>query len=142
MKDNRKPIVETYLTMALMLAEARSSDFFTKVGCVAANDKGEIIGVSYNGTKPGYKFPFDETLAENRDKKNLLYFHAEENLMFRSTRGEIHSIFCSYSPCRNCAKLLAGFGVKNVYYVNEYHREQDFKYIFEQYGVNYECVKI
>ncbi len=138
---SRKPFTIAYLELAEKIAEDRSSDHFTKVAAVATNDRNEIICVSYNGTLPGYEFPFDETLDENRDKKNLLYFHSEENIIFRCKRGEVHSVYLNVSPCKTCARLLAGHSVKEVYYRTEYHREQDFKFIFDQYGVKYQQIK-
>ncbi len=138
----KKPFKIAYLEMAQKIAEDRSSDSFTRVGAVGTNDRGEIISCSYNGTKAGYKFSFDETSPGNRDKKNLLYAHAEENLIIRNTRDEIVSVYLTHSPCKNCAKLLSIFGVQYVYFIEEYHREQDYKFIFEEYGVVYEQVKI
>lgn len=135
---SRIPLDITYLKMAMMLAEDRSVDPFTQVGCIAANANKELIGGSYNGFPPGYEPDFDISLSENREKKNKLIYHAEQNMILRHPKGEIHTLYLTVSPCNGCAKWIAGHGVKRVVYVFEYHREQDFKDIFKRYGVKYE----
>lgn len=125
---------DLYLRMAFLIS-SRSVDPFTKVGCIAVNDKNELIGASYNGFPPKYDPKFD--LPEERDKKNLLIFHAEQNIILRMARGTIHTLYLTHSCCRSCAKLVSGHGVKKVIYSEEYHLEQDFKEIFSEFGVEF-----
>ncbi len=138
----RKSFIQAYLKIAKSIAEDRSEDFFTKVGAVATDEDNNILGTSYNGTLKDYKFSFDPSLEENRGRKNLLMLHGEENLILRLRDKSINEIYLTHSPCRNCAKLLAGAGVKVVYYIEEYHRDQDFKFIFSEYGVKFFETKI
>jgi len=137
MSRARTPLDLTYLKMAFLIANDRSVDSFTQVGCVAANDKGELIGASYNGFPPKYEPNFDISLEENRDKKNKLIYHAEQNILLRHPKNSIHTLYLTVSPCNNCSKWIAGHGVKRVIYAKEYHRETDFKEIFKEYGVEY-----
>lgn len=130
----RPSFEDLYLQMALLIS-SRSVDPFTKVGCIAANDKNELIGASYNGFPPKYNPDFD--IKEEREKKNLFVFHAEQNIILRHPRGSIHTLYLTHSCCKSCAKLVAGHGVKRVVYSEEYHLEQDFKEIFKEFGVEF-----
>lgn len=137
-----KSFEETYLEIAKLIAKNRSQDKWTKVGCVAVNINNECIAVAYNGYKSGYKPPFDDSLEYNRELKNKLMLHAEWNLLSRINKGDVYKVFLTVSPCSVCARLLSIYGVKEVYYLDEYHREDDFKYIFDEYGVKYERLDI
>lgn len=128
--------------MAQMIAQDRSIDPFTQVGCIATNDIGELIGASYNGFPPKYDPEFDICLPENRDKKNKLIFHAEQNILLRHPRNSIHTLYLTISPCSNCATWIAGHGVKRVVFIEEYHRGSDFKDVFDRYGVKYEQISL
>jgi dCMP deaminase len=132
------PFPQLYLEIAKKIADERSIDPFTKVGCVATNELNELIGASYNGFPRGFDPDFDISLEENREEKNSLIYHAEQNMILRHPRGSIHTLYLTVSPCKGCAKLIAGHGVKNVVYLEEYHRETEFKRIFDKYGVKYQ----
>lgn len=134
----KTPFPKLYLEIAKKIADERSPDPHTKVGCVATNELNELIGASYNGFHPKYEPDFDISLPENRDKKNNLIYHAEQNMALRHSRGSIHTLYITHSPCKNCAKLIAGHGVKKVVYSEEYHREIEFKQIFNKYNIQYE----
>ena len=138
----RVPIDVTYLKMAFMIAADRSIDPFTQAGCIAANERKELIGASYNGFPPGYSPDFDISLPENRDKKNDLIYHAEQNLLLRNPRNSIYTIYLTCSPCKTCAKLICGHGIKRVVYGAEYHRETIYKDIFTRYGVKFELLTL
>jgi dCMP deaminase len=135
---HRPSFDQIYIEIAQIIAK-RSPDYFTQVGCVATNSKNELIGASYNGFMPKYEPDFD--ISQNRDKKNILVLHAEQNVTLRHPRGEIQTLYLTHSCCNNCAKLVAGHGVKRVVYLKEYHREQGCKEIFKEYGVIYEKYK-
>ncbi len=138
----RAPLDITYLKIAFLLANDRSIDPYTQVGCVASNIKKELIGGSYNGFPPGYDPEPAIWLPENREHKNMLIFHAEQNMVMRHPQGSIHTLYLTCSPCNKCASWIAGHGVKRVVYAQEYHREIDFKEIFHRYGVGFEEMKI
>ena len=127
----RTPFPKLYLEIAKKIADERSPDPNTKVGCAATNELNELIGVSYNGFPKGFEPDFDISNPENRDEKNLLIYHAEQNMLLRHPRNSIHTLYITHSPCKNCAKLIAGHGVKSIVYWEEYHRELDFKKIID-----------
>lgn len=133
---NRPSFPETYMNIAIEMSK-RSIDSQTRVGCIATNKNNEMIGGSYNGFRAGYKPPFDITKEENRDKKLQLICHAEENILSRHEKGEIHRLYLTHSCCRNCAKLITLWDVKQVIFIEEYHREQDYKFILQEANVDF-----
>lgn len=123
------------ILLALM-ASGRSEDvFYTSVGGVAFGKNKRILAVCYNGFAPGQEL--SNEFLKDRDKKNGLVFHSEVNLLAQCKAGEIDTIFLTHSPCENCARLIAANQVKNVIFLQEYHRESKFKEIFEFYKINW-----
>lgn len=53
--------------------------------------------------------------------------HAEANsLLFAAKNGvsvDGGTVYCTISPCMDCAKLLAAAGIKRVVYLQPYHRD-------------------
>ena len=126
---------ELGILLALM-ASGRSGDlFYTAVGGVAFDKNKRILAVCYNGFAPGQEVSVE--ILKDRDKKNSLVFHSEMNLLAQCKIGEVDTIFLTHSPCENCSKLIAANQVKNVIFLQEYHRESKFKEIFEFYKINW-----
>ncbi len=93
-----------------------------KVGCIIVKDEHMFIG--YNGTPPG-----DDNLCEFNDEDGLVktkseVIHSEANACDKIARSSVSGIgstaFVTHAPCVNCAKQLAGAGVKTVYYKYDY----------------------
>lgn len=122
------------ILLALM-ASGRSPDIFTKVGGVAFDKNKRILAVCYNGFAPGQELPPE--FLNNRDEKNKFTLHSEQNLLAQTKIGEVDTIFLTHSPCESCSKLIAANQVKNVIFLQEYHRESKFKEIFEFYNINW-----
>ncbi len=88
-----------------------------KVGCIIVKDNC-VISIGYNGTPPGWK-----NVCEDSDggTNNDDVIHAEENAVAKLAKstesGEGAVVFCTHAPCKNCARLLANVGIKELYYV-------------------------
>ena len=128
---------ELGILLALM-ASGRSPDIFTQVGGVSFDKNKRILAVCYNGFAPGQEV--SQELLQDRDRKNALIFHSEQNLLAQTKIGEVDTIFLTHSPCSNCSKLIAANQVKNVIFLQEYHREQGYKEILDFYKINYKLV--
>ena len=118
-----------------LMASGRSPDIFTKVGGVAFDKNKRILAVCYNGFAPGQEL--SPEFLNNREEKNKFVFHSEQNLLSQTKIGEVDTIFITHSPCENCARLIAANQVKNVIFLQEYHRESKFKEVFEFYDINW-----
>lgn len=130
---------EQFGILLALMASGRSGDlFYTAVGGVAFDKNKRILAVCYNGFAPGQEVSIN--ILKDRDKKNSLVLHSEMNLLAQCKIGEIDTIFITHSPCENCSKLIAANQVKNVIFLQEYHRECNFKEVFEFYGVKWKQI--
>ena len=121
-----------------------SKDPVTKVGAVLVKDK-KILSVGYNGPPKNIDdsiVPFNSEGKELKEQKNSYMIHAELNAIL-NYEGHLSNLkdsilYITVSPCHECAKFLAQVGVKEVIYLEEYHREETNKmsrFILENCGV-------
>lgn len=115
-----------------------------KVGAILVDKKGYIVK-AYNGNllKPCTR---DECLRYKLKIKpgithSLCYgIHAEIRLVLNCLEAGIDikgaTIYCTYSPCVDCAAVLATYGIKAFYFLYEY---PDNKYvsIFRQANIEF-----
>jgi dCMP deaminase len=119
-----------------------------KVGCLIVKD-GQIISDGYNGTPSGFDnicedelYTFDErdwygdqSWIEDKVKKRFYklvtkpeVLHAESNALMKLARStnssEGATVYCTYSPCFDCAKLIIQAGIKKVVYEESYRCEK------------------
>lgn len=122
--------------MAKLLAEDRSEDLHTKVG-VAGIRSDKTLAFAYNGAPKGIDIDWT-----NREEKNKRVIHAEMNLLRYVTPGELESIVCTHSPCVNCLPVLAGYGIKTIYFEQYYHRDVDVDIIAKEFGIELKQISI
>lgn len=121
-------------------ASRRSEDPNTRVGCVIEDAAGRLIAHGYNGFKAGFDY---QSSGLPWEEKNDLAIHAEDNALSLITRNDNPTIaYVTHSPCGGCARLLAGYGIKKVYYLHEYPKCDKYKKVFEHYGVEYEQIPL
>lgn len=90
-----------------------------KVGALIVKD-GTIISDGFNGTPSG--FPND---CEDHNNDTYWYvLHAEANAILKVARSTQNtdgaSLYLTYSPCKECSKLILQSGIKRVVYYEEY----------------------
>lgn len=112
------------LVRLAMVAALRSEDPYTKVGAAAADSNNRFIGLAYNGLPPGFTAP--EGFWDDRDSRMKFMIHAEVNLCSLVPRGTIKKVGVTHSPCIHCAQLLAAHGVKEIYFMWAYERDNAF----------------
>ncbi len=102
-----------------MIAEAEltasfSKDPSTKVGAVACKNK-RILAKGRNGYPAGVP----DIRYDSRDFKMLLVVHSEANLIAHAAAAghslEGADMFVTFPICNDCAKLVMGAGVTNVF---------------------------
>ena len=89
-----------------------------KVGCVIVKD-GNIISMGWNGTPPNTD---NKTRIDGVTKREVI--HSESNAIAKlaKTGGSSYgaTIYCTHSPCWNCALLLLQSGIVRVVYDRMY----------------------
>ncbi|MDA7653678.1 dCMP deaminase family protein [Verrucomicrobia bacterium] len=141
---NQNKLDERYLAMAKEWSKMSHAKR-KKVGCLIVKDE-QIISDGYNGTPSGFNNDCEEVFytCDERDfyrdqewqldvGKDKFYklktkpevLHAESNALMKLARStnssEGATIYCTYSPCFDCAKLIVQSGVKRFVY-NETYR--------------------
>ena len=97
-----------------------------KVGTVIVNDN--VVTYGYNGTPAGWDNNCEDELIDERwyvtlkTKPEVL--HSEANALMKISKSTISSegatLFCTHSPCIDCAKMIYQAGIFTVYYRDEY----------------------
>ena len=108
------------------LAATKSKDPRTKVGSCIVNDD-------------------NVPLKEN---KNSYMIHSELNsiLNYGGSLKDLEgaTMYCTISPCHECAKIIIQAGIKRVVFLEEYHRTEMVemtKLLFKLSGVKYEKLR-
>ncbi len=127
--------VDAYMDTAERFAQL-SSAVRLKVGAVVVKDH-RIISIGYNGMPSGWDnvcehvvdvSPNDPRYNYNHFSKELKtkdeVIHAEANAILKLAKshdgGDGADLFCTHAPCIDCAKLIYGAGISNVYYREQY----------------------
>lgn len=124
--------IPEYAMALAHVASLRSEDPFRKVGAVAIDFDNRVIGTAYNGLAPGYNASPD--FWSDRDDRRKYMLHAEVNLCSLFTRGNVRLVACTTKPCTSCMQMLCAYGVKEVYYRDNYI-ESEADLIAERYGI-------
>lgn len=88
-----------------------------QVGAVFVNQEYEILATGYNATPKG--FPRC-TVFHGPDEQCTECAHAEQNAITQAAkRGTALAesiLYCTYAPCKICARMLINLGIKSVRY--------------------------
>ncbi len=132
-----RPNWNEYFMVIAKIISTRSTCNSRPTGAVIVKDK-QILSTGYNGSMPGAPHCTDEVTKDGKpfcfrrsmrapedDKYNYCRStHAEANAIARAARLGIGlenaTIFVTLAPCYVCLKLLAGAGIKRIYYEYDY----------------------
>lgn len=112
-----------YLQMASIWSQ-NSMATRAKVGALVVKDS-LILSDGYNGMPAGFsnccEHAADDSITTNKE-----VLHAESNALMKLAKfGGIGSnnaiMYCTYSPCIECAKLIVQAGIKQVHFLHFYH---------------------
>lgn len=136
---------DTYMKITKLYAN-HSKCSAKKVACTIVKDN-NILAVGLNGTQPGttncnelfYKSPVTNIWYKKDDSTGILEqcgkeehhewsliheTHAEINALAKANNNSISvsgsTAYITHSPCTNCAKTLATFGITKIVYEQEY----------------------
>jgi len=127
---------QAYMDVAERFAELSTARRL-KVGAIIVKDN-RIISIGYNGMPSGWdnnceheatwptgEVRFLETKAE--------VIHAEANAISKlassNESGKDADIFITHAPCMQCAKLIYGSKIKNVYFKNIYKTDDGVNFL-------------
>lgn len=124
--EKQRAIDNRYLSMASIWA-TNSYCKRLSVGALIVKDK-MIISDGYNGTPSG----FDNVCEDCEGKTHPFVLHAEANAITKLAkhggRGSFGAtLYCTHSPCIECAKLIIQAGIKRVVYGMNYRDDAGIK---------------
>lgn len=125
----QKKFVRAYMNIARTFADLSYARKL-KVGAIIVKDK-RIISTGYNGMPAGWTNTCEEPIYEEGEYDANIYYktknevlHAESNALMKvaastdSSQGA--SLFCTHTPCIECAKLIVQAGIIHVYIDSRY----------------------
>ena len=116
---NGGSLMNKWIVRGLKLAEEAStwSKDRSKIGACLMRPDHKIASYGYNGLPPGLD---DEEILKDRELKNKIIIHAEENAILNCSDPSLenYSLFVyGLNPCNHCASVIASKGIKYVYAV-------------------------
>ena len=131
MKEGPSPLSwDEYFMGIAIFTSLRSKDPSSKVGAVIVNEQNHIVGTGYNGFIAGV----DEDLfswereGEWIETKYPYVVHAEANAILSSTTNDLRNcrIYATLFPCNECAKQIAQKKIREVGFLSDKYRGEDF----------------
>lgn len=124
---SRKSKDEYFLSLAELIAN-QATCVRRSVGCVLVDKLGHVLSTGYNGVARGLPHcneghPCEGagmSKGEGLDKCEAI--HAEQNALLQCGDVEnIHTCYCTASPCIHCLKLLLNTSCKRIVFREEYY---------------------
>lgn len=104
-----------------------------QVGAIIVKDR-MIISDGFNGTPTG----FENNCEDENNLTKWYVLHAEANAILKvagstqSCKGA--TLYITYSPCRECSKLIHQSGIERIVYIHNYKDDSGLKFL-ERAGV-------
>lgn len=106
---------EVYALKIAQVAAERSEDPWCKVGCCLLRRDNSVAALGYNGAPPGIEIDWSD-----RDARRKRVIHAECNALRYVRPGEVRLCATTISPCADCVKALASYGVEILVFSDFY----------------------
>lgn len=126
-RDNNRITREEMFKEMVRTVEKRSTCLRSRVAAILEKD-GRVISIGYNGPASGFPACMPRTQlhlsCECMGPSCTRSIHAETNAIAFAAKAGISiegaTMYCSMSPCINCAKLIINSGIEEVVYLEEY----------------------
>ncbi|MCK9471942.1 MAG: dCMP deaminase family protein [Bacilli bacterium] len=107
----------------LEIIKKRSTCSRKQVAAIIEKD-GRIISTGYAGAPSGLPHCIDIGCEIGKDGGCIRTVHAEANAITYAAKNGIATnnatMYCTMSPCLECAKLIVNSGIKELYYIERY----------------------
>lgn len=130
--------IDNYFLRIVEVVASRSTCDRGKPGCIIVRDK-NILCTGYAGSPRGIAH-CDEIGHEMENDSCVRTTHAEANAICQAAKNgvkiDLSTLYCSMTPCYNCAKMIINAGIFRVVAAQDYHKSEKSKKIFHQSGVS------
>jgi dCMP deaminase len=146
-----RPSWDEYFMNIAELVGSRGTCDRGRAGCVIVRDR-RILVTGYVGSAAGHdhcddvghemaKVIGDDGITSEHCIRTI---HAEQNAIAQAAQMGIAinggTLYCHFSPCYVCAKMLINAGIKRIVANLDYHRAQKSKLAFKKSGVKFELL--
>lgn len=129
--EKLRPVWSEYFLSIAEAVSLRASCSRRKVGAVLVDINNRIIGTGYNGAPPTVRdclqggCPRGQTDSVEPDSTYdtvgsdgfCIAIHAEANALLNTIKSPFNAkCYVTHKPCPSCIRLLAGAGVREVYW--------------------------
>lgn len=141
-----RPSWDEYFVKMMLVAGERGNCDRGRSGALIVVDR-QIVATGYVGAPAGCK-TCDEvghlmrevTHTDGTKRQHCVRTtHAEMNAIAQAAKKgtpiDGGTIYCTMTPCLDCAKLMVNAGIKRVVALKHYHAEHDTVEIFQEAGV-------
>lgn len=129
--------IDSYFIELANLVGSRSTCDRGKPGCVIVRDK-NILSTGYAGSPKGIKH-CDEIGHEMENNHCIRTTHAEANAICQAAKNgtsiKDSTLYCTMTPCYNCAKMIINSCITRVIVDYDYKKSDKTKEIFFQAGI-------
>ena len=125
-----RPTWNEYFKEIVQVTAKRSTCNRLHVGCLLVREN-RIIAQGYNGYLPGC--PHEQKIRNGRE---IATIHAEQNAVTDCAKRGVSSKDCTayitHYPCINCMKILCAAGIRQIFYLEDYHNDSDMVEYFSE----------
>jgi dCMP deaminase len=126
-----------YAMKIALAASWRSEDPYVKVGACVLRHDNSVASVGYNGAVSGVDIDWSD-----RDARREKVIHAETNCLRYLLPNEGRLIAVTLKPCNDCLKNIASYGIKNVFYLEDYSKCGSTDQTAKEYGIALEQISL
>jgi len=144
----KRPTFKDIIAEQALVVSKRSACLFYDAGAVIFKND-QVLSFGYNGPSKGdehcYEVGCSRTvngkILRRREKGSGLCrgSHAELNAIGNAAKNGINiegaNMMAVFRPCWACAKQIVNQGIREVYYIFDYHGDDDVKDYFRRLGV-------
>lgn len=127
-----RPSTDQYFLQMAELVAKRGTCARRQVGCVLVDRHNHVLATGYNGVCRGAVHCIDKPCAgAHAPSGQSLHLceaiHAEENALIQCRNvDDIHTVYCTASPCVLCMRKLVGTGVQRIVFSEAYPHVDSF----------------
>ncbi|XP_059184729.1 deoxycytidylate deaminase-like [Centropristis striata] len=123
---------DDFFMATAVLAAKRSKDPNTQVGACIVNQEKKIVGIGHNDMPNGIaegELPWARNAKDKTqlDAKYLYVCHAELNAIVNKNSADVKgcTMYVTFFPCNECAKLIIQSGIKDVVYFSDAYADRN-----------------
>jgi dCMP deaminase len=140
-----RPDWDTYFMDIARVVARRGNCCRRQVAALIVKDR-RLIASGYNGTPRGVKNCFEggcprcaSSAPSGTNLGECICSHAEENAITQSAYHGIEvrdgTLYCTLSPCLQCARMIINAGIREVVYEDLYQFSRQTRALLRQAGV-------